>query len=356
MLTRKSVNLGFDRFSAIYLWVAFLVIFGALEPHTFLTMSTLHFVAAQQAIFGIIAIAALVPIVCGQFDLSVGSNANLAGIAAVIAQVDWHWPFIPAILLGIACGVATGLVNGVIVVLFGVNSFIATLGMGSVLSATQVIISSNTQPNVPVASAWSSFTQYTVAGFQIVFLYLIILAVLVWWMLSYTPLGRYMYAVGGNAEAARLSGIPVGRVTLASLVTSGGLAGLGGVLYVSLTGPSLTFGNTLLLPAFAAVFLGSTQLRPGRFNVWGSLIAIYVLATGVEGLQLVSGAEWLGDMFNGVALIVAVALAVRRLRPGRRPRLVRRRSRGPAPADGRGGTQPPGGGPAETSSVVVEAR
>jgi ribose transport system permease protein len=83
-------------------------------------------------------------------------------------------------------------------------------------------------------------------------------------------------------------------------------------MFSSLNGPSLDFGPTLLLPAFAAAFLGSTQLLPGKFNVWGTLLAIYVLATGVQGLQLVSGASWLSDMFNGCALIIAVALSIKR--------------------------------------------
>ena len=97
-------------------------------------------------------------------------------------------------------------------------------------------------------------------------------------------------------------------------------------MFSSLNGPSLDFGSTLLLPAFAAAFLGSTQLIPGRFNVWGTLLAIYVLATGVQGLQFVSGASWLSDMFNGVALIIAVALSIKR-----RPVGFRHADQGDAP-------------------------
>ena len=117
---------------------------------------------------------------------------------------------------------------------------------------------------------------------------------------------------------------------------SGTIAGLAGVMFSSLNGPSLNFGPTLLLPAFAAAFLGSTQLTPGRFNVWGTLLAIYVLATGVQGLQLVSGASWLSDMFNGVALIIAVALSIKRSPSvlGQRVRARLRRG-GPAPPEGR---------------------
>ena len=194
----------------------------------------------------------------------------------------------------------------------GVNSFIATLGMGSVISATQVIVSSNAQPLPPTSTAWNNFTQTDVFGFQIVVLYLLILALILWWVTAHTPVGRYLYAIGGNTEAARLSGVRIERYTALSLIASATIAGVAGVMFTSLNGPSLNFGNTLLLPAFAAVFLGSTQLIPGRFNVWGTLLAIYVLATGVQGPAARVRRRWLNDMFNGVALIIAVALSIQR--------------------------------------------
>jgi ribose transport system permease protein len=190
--------------------------------------------------------------------------------------------------------------------------------MGTILAAVQSIVSGNSQPIPPTNSAWSKLTQANVAGFQIVFIYLIVLGFICWWLLDFTPAGRYMYAVGGNPDAARLSGVKVGRWVWTSLIGSATLAGIGGVLYASQSGPSLTYGPELLLPAFAAVFLGSTQLRPGRFNIWGTLLSIYVLATGVQGLQYVTGVQWLNDMFNGVALILAVAFAVWRQRVGAR--------------------------------------
>jgi ribose transport system permease protein len=165
-------------------------------------------------------------------------------------------------------------------------------------------------PAEVTSSVWNNFTQTTVFGFQLVVVYLIVLSLLAWWVLDYTPYGRYLFAIGGNRDAARLSGVRVERWTWISLIIAGGIAGFGGVLFTSLNGPSLTFGPTLLLPAFAAAFLGSTQFKPGRFNLWGAIVAIYVLATGVQGLQFVSGQQWLGDMFNGLALIIAVGVAV----------------------------------------------
>ena len=327
-----TIRLGFDRFSAIYLWIAFLIIFGILSPHIFLTSSTLHLVASEQAVSGIMAIAILIPITCGQFDLSIGANANLTGIVAVVVQINWHWSAGLAVLLGIAVGALIGIVNGFLVVKIKINSFIATLAMGSILSAFVVIVTNSNQPPPVTSTDWNDLSQISVGGYQIVVVYLLVLGLLTWWLLDYTPLGRYFYAIGGNAESARLAGVRVGRWTWTSLIISGAIAGFAGILYTSLSGPSLTFGSTLLLPAFAAAFLGSTQLQPGKFNIWGTLIAIYVLATGVEGLQLVSGQQWLGDMFNGVALIVAVGLAVARggsVRAATRHRgFLRRRGQG----------------------------
>jgi ribose transport system permease protein len=306
------VGTGFDRFSGLYLWATFILVFGIWTPSEFLTSATLHSVAAQQAVTGMIGLAVLVPLAAGLYDLSVGATANLCGIFSVVLIDNHHWAMGPAVLAAVVLALAIGLVNALIVVKLGVNSFIATLGMGSVLAAVQVIVSSNGQPLPPTSTAWNNFTQTTVGGFQIVVLYLIVLALILWWLLAHTPAGRYLYAIGGNAEAARLSGVRIGRFTTLALVISATVSGLAGVLFSSLNGPSLDFGGTLLLPAFASAFLGSTQLLPGKFNVWGTLIAIYALATGVQGLQLVSGASWLSDMFNGVALILAVALSIKR--------------------------------------------
>jgi ribose transport system permease protein len=309
---RRSFSTGFDRFSGLYLGALFLIVFSIWVPESFPTTSTLHSVAAQQAVTGMIALAILIPLAAGAYDLSVGATANVAGILSVVLLNNEQWAVAPAIAAGIGIGVAIGCVNAFVVVKLRVNSFIATLGTSSILAATQVIVSSNSQPIPPTSTAWSDITQTTVGGFQIVVLYLLVLAVVLWWLMAHTPFGRYLYAIGGNAEAARLSGVRVERHTALALVTSATIAAFAGVMFTSLNGPSLNFGATLLLPAFAAAFLGSTQLTPGRFNVWGTLLAIYVLAIGVQGLQLVSGASWLGDMFNGVALIIAVALSIQR--------------------------------------------
>ncbi|WP_261567224.1 ABC transporter permease [Frankia gtarii] len=310
MSTRRGLRLGFDRFSGLYLWALFIVVFGIWTPDLFLTTGTLHSVASQQAVGAIVALAVLMPMAAGAYDLSVGATVNLATILVTVLQTEQGWGMWPAIGVTVAASLAVGVVNGFIVTRLKVNSFIATLGSASIILAVQSIVSGQSQPLPPASRAWTQLTQREVAGFQIIVLYLLVIAVLAWWALNHTPAGRYVHAVGGNVEAARLSGVRTRLWTFLMLVTSSTLCGVGGVLYASLSGPSLTFGGALLLPAFAAVFLGSTQLTPGRFNVWGTLIAMYALATGIKGLQLVTGVQWLADIFNGTAVITAVAFAV----------------------------------------------
>jgi ribose transport system permease protein len=294
----------FDRFSGLYLWAAFIVIFAVWKPHVFPTSDTVHSVAAQQAIGAMMAIAVLIPLAAGAYDLSIGATINFSTILVAVLQVN----------ASIVCCSLIGVVNGFLVVKAGVNSFIATLGVAAIVGALQTVVSNQSQPLPPQGSTWTDLTQTQWLGFQVVFWYLIVLAILVWWMLEHTPAGRYLHAIGGNADAARLSGVAVGRWTWLSLVLSSTICGVAGVLYASLSGPSLEFGAGLLLPAYAAAFLGSTQLQPGRFNVWGTVIAVYVLATGVKGMQLVTSVQWLSDMFNGVALIAAVSFAAWRQR------------------------------------------
>jgi ribose transport system permease protein len=309
---------GVDRYSGLYLWVLFIIIFAVWVPDLFLTMATVHQIASQQAVVGLVALAALIPLACGAYDLSIGANVNMVTILVVVLQTRDDWSMWPAILASVAVGLIIGLVNGFVVVRLKVNSFIGTLGTATVVGAVQTIITNGSTPTPPTSNEWLQLTQYQLFGFQVVFFYLLVIAGLAWWLLARTPAGRYIYATGSNPEAARLSGVAVGRWTTLSLALSGLICGIAGVLYASFIGPSDSFGNALLLPAFAAVFLGSTQFQPGRFNVPGSLLAIFVLATGVLGLQLVTSVQWLNDMFNGVALIGAVAFAGARQRGARR--------------------------------------
>jgi ribose transport system permease protein len=320
----RRLSFGFDRFSGLYLWGLFILIFGIWTPSTFLTGVTVHSIATEQALAAMVGLAVLIPLAAGMYDLSVGATVNLSTILVTVLQVRDGFSMGPAIVVAIVVGMLVGVVNAIVVVRLRVNSFIATLGMTSILAAIQTIISGQEQPPPIFTSSWTGFTQDKLLGFQLVFFYLIAAALILWWVMAHTPLGRYVYATGGNTEAARLSGVKTDRWAAVTLIMSSTICGIVGVFYASLTGPSLTFGSALLLPAFAAVFLGSTQLKPGRFNVWGTVLAVYVLATGIKGMQLITGVQWLADMFDGVALITAVAFAVWQQRRAASARALRR--------------------------------
>lgn len=309
MNARTRPSLRLDRFAGLYLWLAFVVVFGLWKPDLFLTTATLHSVASSNAAVALLGLAVLIPLCAGAYDLSAGATMNLATVVAVLLQTDGQWGMVPAILCAVGVGALVGALNGLVVVIFKVNSFIATLGMSSAVLAFQSMLVDGTQPVPPTEPSWTDMTTRTFLGFQVVVIYILVIAVIVWWLLAKMTIGRYVYATGGNMEAAKLAGVEVGRYVFLSFVLSGVIAGIGGVLYGSLYGPSLTYGSALLLPAFAAAFLGSVLLG-GKFNAWGTVASVYILATGIQGLQFVTSAQWLSGMFNGVVLIVAVAFAV----------------------------------------------
>ena len=308
-VSSRKLKFGFARFSGFYIGALFIVVYGVITPDVFLTSTTLHTVAYEEAIAAMLGLAVLIPLVAQSFDLSVGAVANFSGILAVVLLNERGTSVPVAVATSVGVAATIGFLNGLLIVKLKIDSFIATLGSSAVILALQMIISRQQQPLPPETSGWEALTRTNVFGFQIVVVYLFILAFAAWWMLERTPMGRYLYAIGGNAEAARLSGVQVDKWVWISHITSSAIAGFAGVMYTSQSGPSLTFGATLLLPAFAAVFLGSTQIYPGRFNVWGAIVAIYVLAIGVKGLQLLTAVTWLNEMFNGIALITAVAVA-----------------------------------------------
>ena len=198
MNAKKILNTSLERFSGIYLWVGFIVLFTIWRPDEFFTVSTFHSVATTQAVQGMLAIAVLVPLVAGQFDLSVGATANLTGIVAIVAQTMWGWPIWAALLFSVALGFVIGFVNGFVVVRLRVNSFIATLGMGSILSAFLVIVTNSEQPAPVNSTFFNNLAQYSIGGISIVVFEMLALALIVYWVLDWTPAGRRLYATGAT--------------------------------------------------------------------------------------------------------------------------------------------------------------
>jgi ribose transport system permease protein len=214
------------------------------------------------------------------------------------------------IVLALLMGALVGLINGAFVVIFGIDSFIVTLGTGTFLGGVVLWISNSET----FAGISSQLTGPVVVdrflGVPLAFYYGLALVIVLWYFLEYTSLGRQLLFVGQSRSVARLSGLRVARLRWGALVASGVIAAAAGVLYAGITGAAdPVSGAQFLLPAFAAAFLGATSIVPGRFNPWGSFIAVYFLVTGITGLTLFGIQSWVQDMFYGGALVLAVTFS-----------------------------------------------
>jgi ribose transport system permease protein len=314
---RRRVSL-LDRYSGLAVLAVLVVVFSLLRPDTFMTLRTLRGLAADQAVTAIAAIGVLVAFACGAFDLSVGAVLGLGVVMVTWLQAEAGWPAWLAVLGTLGVGLAVGAVNGFVVTQLRVNSFIATLAMASIVEAVIYGVTDGRQIVGSLSPNFLELGQSRPFGVPAPVFYMAAIALLAWVILEHTPAGRLLYAVGSNTEAARLSGIKTNRYLFGSLVASSVLAVTAGVVFAAKIGSaSLTAGPPYLLPAFAAVLLGTTQVRPGRANVAGTVLAIFLVATGSKGLQLVGVPIWVSSLFNGTVLIVAVALAQLRTRAAR---------------------------------------
>lgn len=310
----RGRSLGLDRFSGLYVWAALFLVFAVWVPDTFLRLNTMTSVAGDQAITAMLALGIIIPLAAGVFDLSFAGVCGLAVAVTAWAQVEGFSPFVAA-LMAVVVATLVGCVNGFVVVGLKVNSFIATLGMSSLLLAATYYVTDGRQIVSGFSEGFLDLGTLQILGIPLPFYAMLLLAAVVYVVIEYLPVGRYLYAAGGNPVAARLAGVRVDRIVFGSLVASSLVAGLAGVVLAARLGTaSPDIGPSYLLPAFSAVFLGSTQIKPGRVNVIGTLIAIYLLATGVKGLQLAGAPVYVNNLFNGAALIIAVALAARSAR------------------------------------------
>jgi ribose transport system permease protein len=301
-----------SRASALYLWLGFVVVFS-LASDQFLTATTWRLVFSEGVVTAVLALAFLVPFVANTFDLSIGAVMGLSLVITNWLGANTSLPAGAAALAALAACALTGAVSGFVVVKLRVNSFVATLGVSQLVTGLVILISDNRQITGAFSELYEDFGRRQYAGVPVVVLYLLVIAAVLWFVLDQTPLGRRLYATGGNAEAARLAGVRTDRLVWSSLIASATMAGFAGVLFSMKTGTfSTSIGPGYLFPAVAAVFFGASQFT-GRPNVWGTIVAYYALAFGIKGLQLVAGpgTVWIGPVFEGTALLLAVALASR---------------------------------------------
>ena len=292
------------------LMVLLIILFSVLLPDTFPTLLDLRSIIADKAIIAMLSLAAMIPMVSGKIDLTVGYGIVLWHILAISLQVNYGVPWPVAVLVVIALSAIVGLLNGILVEVARIDSFIATLGTGTVLYAIALWHTGGQQVVGMLPNGFLHLNATRVIGLPITGFYVLALAFVMWFVLEHLPIGRYLYAIGANPKSAALNGIPVQRYTIAAFVASGALTGIAGVLLASkLRIGQASVGLEYLLPALVGAFLGSTTIKPGRVNVWGTMVGIAILAIGIAGIQQFGGSFWVEPMFNGVTLLIAIGIA-----------------------------------------------
>jgi len=298
------------RFSVIGVWILLIGVYTIIEPDLFFTGDTFKTIFGSQQALVFLTAALLCTICVGEFvDLSVASLLGLSGVLLPVLAVQHGWPEWLAAITAVAVATICGTINGVLVVFLGVNTIVVTLGMGTLLLGIALWVSNLTAAS-GLSSDFSSIALYEIAGLPLSFYEGLILMLGFAYVLGFTPLGRNIRFVGANREVSRLAGVRVNRIRFGAFVSAGLIAGLGGMLASAATGGfDPTVSQSYLLPTFAATFLGTAVLEPGRFNPLGTLIAVYFLATGILGLQLMGVAGWVANVFYGGVLVIAVTIS-----------------------------------------------
>jgi ribose transport system permease protein len=297
-------------YGLVILTVGLILLFSILLPNTFPTVLNVRSIVSDKAIIALLSLAAMIPMASGRIDLTVGYGIVLWHILAISLQTAYGFPWPVAVLVVLALGVITGFLNGLLVEVAKIDSFIATLGTGTVLYALALWHTGGRQVVGVLPQGFYDLNGTMVFGLPITGFYVLAIALIMWIVLEYLPIGRYLYAIGANPKAAALNGIPVRKFVIGAFVTSGFLAALTGVLLASkLRIGQASVGLEYLLPALVGAFLGSTTIKPGRVNVWGTLIGVIILAVGISGIQQFGGSFFVEPLFNGVTLLVAIGIA-----------------------------------------------
>jgi ribose transport system permease protein len=290
--------------------VLLIIIFSILLPNTFPTMLNLRSILGDKAIIAILSLAAMVPMAAGRIDLTVGYGIVLWHILAIALQTNLGLDWRVVVVIVLLTGCFLGLLNGLLVEIARIDSFIATLGTGTILYAIALWYTEGRQIVGVLPKGFTQMYAWQPFGIPVVAFYVLVICLVMWIALEYTPIGRCLYAIGANPRAAELNGIPNRRFIIGAFVTSGLLgAGAGLLLAARLRIGQASVGLEYLLPALVGAFLGSTTIRPGRVNVWGTIVGVAILAVGISGIQQFGGAFYIEPLFNGVTLLIAIGLA-----------------------------------------------
>jgi ribose transport system permease protein len=299
-------------------WIAVIAFFSALRPDAYATWGNFSTILGSQAVLVVVTLGLMIPLTAGDFDLSVANVLTLSQMLIGILNVHRGWPILLAIAAVLVLSVVIGLINAAFILFFRIPSLIVTLGVGTFISGVVLWISASQTIGGISDGLVNAVVGARFLGVPLAFYYGLALTAAVWYVFDFTALGRRLLFVGRGREVARLSGIKINRVRAGCLVASSLFSAVAGILYAGMTGAAdPTSGASYLLPAFAAVFLGATSVAPGRFNPWGSFIAVYLLVSGITGLTMLGVDTFVQNLFYGGALVLAVAASqlVRKRQP-----------------------------------------
>ena len=309
MTPGRAARQGLSRGSLLVIWALMILFFAVTQGGKFLQTGTFQTIFGSPVELIFLCLALVITFSVGEFDLSVASLMGIAGTLVALLTVRHGFNPWVASAVAIAVAGAVGLLNGVLIVVLDVNPIVVTLGVGTAVTGVALWITNlNTINGLP--ASFSDVAIHGVLGIAASFFYGLLLTLVLAYVLTSTPLGLRMSFVGSNREVARLAGVRVNRIRLGSYVASGLFSGLGGVLLAAtLGGYDPSSSPSYLLPAFAAVFLGTAVIQPGTFNAFGAFIGIYFLQTGIVGLQLAGLTGFIEDLFYGGTLVVAVTIS-----------------------------------------------
>lgn len=280
--------------------------FSIAEPTYFPTRENFVTILNDGALLALLACGLTLVLIVGEFDLSIAATASFAGALATVLTTKLGWPFPLTLLATLACAVIIGLANGLLVTALQIPALVATIGTASLLDGATLWVTGNSVIFTGFTDAFIWYGSWRIAGLQAPFFYLLVLSMLIAIALRYTATGRHFYATGGNRAASRMAGIRVDRNVMMAFVACAVLASITGLIYTARQG-SLTplFGTSMMLPAYAATFLGYVTLANRRFHILGTVIGVYIIGTGSLGLLLVGAPAYSQQLFAGAVLIAA---------------------------------------------------
>lgn len=306
-------GLANPRWFGIYVLILLVAFFSIRFNLTFFSLGNFQAIMSNESVGIILALALLIPLVAGQYDLSFANTLTLSMITVTGLFQQFQVPIPVAVIAGIAVGAVIGLVNGIAIVYFRVNSLITTLATGSIALGIAQWWTNGRIFSGNIPKEFLAFGNSTVWVFPMSAIIALVLAAVAWIVLERTRAGRYAYAIGDNPKAARTIGLKVSGFTVGAMVVGGVLAGIAGVVAAAKLGSgNPTIGAGYLLPAFSAVFLGTTMFRLGRYNVVGTLAAVMLLAVLLSGLTQFGVPFYISPLLTGVALLGAVAATLGR--------------------------------------------